>query len=312
MNIKKNIKNPFGWYVVSAAMFFLALPLSAQSGQNMPAAGSTEPLYVLNLVWTEEQYALRYEVVIEQRTAGGYQGHLREFTMASSISLSLPVGQYRCRIIPYDFLDRPGEGSSWADFNVRPAKAPVTVALKEKEPKKKEPSVPKEPREKKESQKAFDIYLGAEWAPVIPAYGKELNEFLGFNFTAAGAAIRFDMVFYKPEVLNLGFEVKVPWYWYKAADQHVIGGDLNMLAQKWLPNGNMAFRIRAGGGLSYLPGNPYASVSLQEGIHINVGGSFIWLPLEHFCLETGADFSHFFTEDRSGCFTLFIGAGVRF
>jgi archaellum component FlaF (FlaF/FlaG flagellin family) len=109
------IKPPSLRKVLWAALFLLGLiPLPAQSGGYY-----LETRFMQRLAWIGDDYALRYEVIIEKENEGVYGGLLRESTNASFIDVSLPPGNYRYRVIPYDFLDRPRTGSEWISFEVR-------------------------------------------------------------------------------------------------------------------------------------------------------------------------------------------------
>jgi hypothetical protein len=68
--------------------------------------------------WTKDEYALRYEVLIEKEEHNKYSRVLREFSEEPFIFVSLPPGNYRLRVIPYDFRDIPGRGSNWKNFKV--------------------------------------------------------------------------------------------------------------------------------------------------------------------------------------------------
>ena len=73
------------------------------------------------IVWKGGENALRYAVEIDKSEAGSYLSQLREFTTSHQIDVSLPAGEYRFRIIPYDILDRPGEGTQWMTFEISAA-----------------------------------------------------------------------------------------------------------------------------------------------------------------------------------------------
>jgi len=68
--------------------------------------------------WTKDDYALRYEVVIQREENKKYSPALQEFTEDAFIIISLPPGNYRLRVIPYDFRDVPGRGTGWKNFKV--------------------------------------------------------------------------------------------------------------------------------------------------------------------------------------------------
>jgi len=70
------------------------------------------------ITWTRDDYALRYEVLIEKEENDKYSPVLREFTEEAYVFISLPPGNYRLRVIPYDFRDVPGRGTGWKNFKV--------------------------------------------------------------------------------------------------------------------------------------------------------------------------------------------------
>jgi len=74
--------------------------------------------------WTEVEHALRYEVLIEKEENGKYENIWKESTEEPFIDVSLSLGNYRFRVIPYDFRDVPGEGSEWRYF--RPLAVPAS------------------------------------------------------------------------------------------------------------------------------------------------------------------------------------------
>jgi len=82
-------------------------------------AQSENRLFSRRIVWRGDGYALRYAVEIDRVENGRYQTMLREFTSSFYIDVSLPLGEYRFRIIPHDILDRPAEASLWMRFEVR-------------------------------------------------------------------------------------------------------------------------------------------------------------------------------------------------
>jgi len=70
------------------------------------------------IAWTKDDYALRYEVIIEREEKNEYSPVLQEFTEDPFIFISLPPGYYRLRVISYDFRDIPGAGTAWKNFRV--------------------------------------------------------------------------------------------------------------------------------------------------------------------------------------------------
>jgi len=95
-----------------AVLFFcIANALFSQDDSDIPQ-------YRMAFAWTKDDYALRYEVLFEKEENGEYNVVLREFTEEPFIFVSLPPGNYRSRVIPYDFRDIPGEGTEWKRFKV--------------------------------------------------------------------------------------------------------------------------------------------------------------------------------------------------
>jgi len=105
-------------------LIWLSPVIGAQTSGYFIDPNSVEPRFIQRLAWRGGEYALRYEVIIERGVNGRYQSHLREFTTALFINVSLAPGEYRFRVIPYDVLDRPGVGSQWMPFVVRLALQP--------------------------------------------------------------------------------------------------------------------------------------------------------------------------------------------
>ncbi|MCL2174607.1 MAG: porin family protein [Treponema sp.] len=86
-------------------------------------AQSDEQLFTRRLIWHGDEHVYRYAVEVDRSDNGVFRRHLREFTTASFLSVSLPAGDYRFRVTPHDILDRPGEATRWVSFQVR---APVS------------------------------------------------------------------------------------------------------------------------------------------------------------------------------------------
>ena len=79
------------------------------------------------LSWSGDEYALRYEVVVEKEVEGVYKESLRKFTEAFFIETSLSPGDYRYSVIPYNLLNRPAERSEWVSFKVLSALNPELI-----------------------------------------------------------------------------------------------------------------------------------------------------------------------------------------
>ena len=99
------------WLIVF--LLFLTSFLYAQTNNN-------EERFTRRIVWRGGANAFRYAVEIDRLEPRGYRSYLREYTTALYVDVTLPLGEYRFRIIPYDILDRPAEGTAWMHFEIRP------------------------------------------------------------------------------------------------------------------------------------------------------------------------------------------------
>ena len=284
------VKTRFLWQIIFAAFFFLISSLFL-------LAQDMEPQYV-RLVWTEDESSYRYEVVIEKEEEGKRLSVLQEFTDTFFIEVLLPPGQYRCQVIPYDFLEKPGEVSQWISFKVQD---PKTTRPPEPEP----DSEPVYLSNRYDlvvnvrSQKKFGIYISGAWMPLFPIYGKE-NTFFDENISLLGAALRFGALYTNFNYFNPGLELTGSWYAPNAAT-----AGLNLLAQIRFPyHDEIALRFRLGAGSSF--------TAEGQAFHANLGASFVWFPLDHFFLEIGLDYVHLLTKDPSGCLRPWLGVGWQF
>ncbi|MCL2481655.1 MAG: hypothetical protein FWF38_08090, partial [Spirochaetaceae bacterium] len=100
--------------LIIAILFITALtPLLAQtSGYYMVLR------FVQRLTWVGDEYAMRYEVIIEKEEKGEYRRFSHEFTETNFIEVSLLPGNYRYQVIPHDFLDQPIPVHEWIRFEV--------------------------------------------------------------------------------------------------------------------------------------------------------------------------------------------------
>lgn len=306
-NISLIIKSRFLKLAVLTALFFISRPLWAQSGHYV-----IEQRYVQQLAWIGDEYTLKYEVVIEKKEDKGYRVFMREFTELPRLLISVPPGNYRYRIIPYDFLEQPGEASAWVNIDIKPAPdLPPDGEIIE------DGNLPQSV-----SNKIISLYLSAAWYPSIPIYGR-MFEIFGSDFYASGALIRFGLLFNKQKLFNPGLELSTSWYALNkdqdgdaiAINAGVMG--INFVAREWLPNRKMAFTIRAGGGISFQTGEinigdySYSMGGLIP--QLNADASFLWLALKQFYLEIGISFNHFIIENNfSGCLRPWLGVGWQF
>jgi hypothetical protein len=327
------------------ALFLTVFSLPAQSASPQGGRRVIEQRYVQQLVWTGDEYTLKYEVAVELDEGEGYRVFMREFTESSGFQISLPPGNYRYRVIPYDFLEQPGEPSDWIILNVRSAPiVPVEVRTDEADnyvltPYDDSQLVPGvseiviknpdelEPREgiltvEKREDKPVNIYLTGEWAPLIPLYGG-VREIFGTEFYPTGATLRFGLIFTKPKLFSPGLELSTSWYALGKAEETnqidlqagVIG--INFVAQKWFANQKLAFSLRAGAGLAFQLGDLKSGqdLYLMDRLvpQINLEPSFLWLAVKQFYIETGVSYTLFLnTSNQSACLRPWIGIGWQF
>jgi hypothetical protein len=105
-----------GYFLPVVLYFFLPVFLLAQN---------EDARFNQFLTWTGDEYARRYEVVIEKEEGEGTYIELRrESTSGLFIELSLSSGKYRCQVIPHNILNQPGEASEWVYMEVIAARNP--------------------------------------------------------------------------------------------------------------------------------------------------------------------------------------------
>jgi hypothetical protein len=288
------------------AMLFPICPLWAQqSQQSQQSSGSggyyvTEQRYMQQLVWIGDDYTLKYEVVIEKSEGSldGYKAYLREFTEEPSLQVSLPLGKYRYRVIPYDYLEHPGEASDWENIEIKPALLNTD-----------------------ETANPINLYVSASWTPLFPLYGR-MREISENKFYAAGASVRFGALYNKLKWFNPGVELSASWYDInndQSSDTIGIKTGLtgiNIAAQKPLPN-KMAVTLKAGAAILY----QISEINIEDYSYwtgglapqINVEASFIWFAYKQLYLEAGLGFYHLLNDgDNSGILRPWLGAGWQF
>ncbi|MCL2441426.1 MAG: procyclic acidic repetitive family protein [Treponema sp.] len=276
---------------------------------------------VNRFAWSSD-YALRYEVVFERIVNENYVLHLQEFTAEQYIDLSLPVGSYRFRIIPYDILDRPSEPSEWRYIEVIPVPGsdtqvesrPVFEPMREPDPEPEqipvselqpEPEIPPQviEREPKERTYLFDplgavlCSAGAAWSPVLPVYG---NGF-GNDFSIFSSSLRMSVVFLTPLNIYLGPELIAI---YDVNDVTNLIAGVNILAMKWLPYERCALSFKFGVAASLVSDDDVYNI-------FNTGAAIRWRVTNSILLEAGFDFQHMFTL-ASGGLRPWIGIGYQF
>jgi hypothetical protein len=114
-------------------MFFCGLfPVQAQTAGFFLDPDSEEPRFIQRLAWSGGMYSLHCEVIIEKEKDGIYAGHHSAFTTGNYLDISLQPGNYRFRVIPYDILGKPVEGTGWEYFKVFSALMPELYQTGEK------------------------------------------------------------------------------------------------------------------------------------------------------------------------------------
>ena len=283
--------------------------------------------FVQRLAWIGDNYAMRYEVIIEKEEEGKYNRVLREFTEAFYIEVSLSPGKYRYQVIPHDFFDQPIPVTEWMDFEVlrgvtqeqlnrliQGEHEDITEDSGEEETDGTEISTAPEAEKIVEYQNQFDIYLGAAWIPLLPIYGE--NEFFGGNLSLFGMGARLGIVSAKQSFLSPGMELIASWRAYEiySGEQAAqsLTFDFNVLAQTRFPGGRTALNFRLGAGISLRSNASAVSAIGSYSIQTNIGVSFLWLIHKNVYMEFGMDHSQFFTEDYFGFLRPWIGFGYRF
>jgi len=120
MAINRKIKT-----IIITALFLSGLSaVQAQTVNYYLDPNSIEPRFIQRLAWSGGAYSLHYEVILENEKDGNYVNYLRKITTDHFMELSMPPGNYRFRVIPYDILGKPSVGTQWAPFVVYSAIKP--------------------------------------------------------------------------------------------------------------------------------------------------------------------------------------------
>jgi hypothetical protein len=298
--------------------------------------------------WKGGEYALRYEVIFERENNGAYRAHLRETTTSHFIEVSLPPGKYRFRVIPYDILGRPAEGSPWAEievlsiprqkpeiesaFNSVPEPEPESAAEPEPEKPEPEPESEVEPEpEKPEPEKTVFFRIGAAFG-----VGGSLTVYGNKFFDDPDVGLRTSIVFKTPYDIYVGPELTGDINRYGNLEKwkmYFFTFGLNLLAEKWLPNKIFGVGLKLGmiypsidisknwhgknrDELDYFREDDVGIIVAEEGFYAdrlipNIGASFYWLIKKHFLLEIGFNYMHIFNTS-SGYFRPMLGISYQF
>jgi hypothetical protein len=319
-----------------------SLSLQAQSGRYV-----IEQRYVQQLVWVEDQYVLKYEVVIERDEGRGYRAFMREFTEKNNFQISLVPGKYRYQVIPFDYLEQPGESSGWIFLNILPGPiVPVEVQTtgdnyllrsdtelipgvneivikNPDELKTKEGVLIVEKQRLSDGEKQFNFFLSALWSPLLPLYGG-MQEVYGNEIYLASTVFRFGVIYNNLKWwFDPGVELSTSWYTLnKVQAEYTIGMQggvigFNFLAQKRLPNQKMALTLRAGSGLGFQTGELTSDLDIYPtgGLlpQVNLDFSYLWQFWRQLYFEAGLSYNLFISKDNSsGCLRPWLGAGWNF
>jgi hypothetical protein len=272
--------------------------------------------YMQRLTWIEDEYARRYEVIIEKEEEGEYRELFQEFTTALFIEVPLLPGKYRCRVITHDFLNRPGPMPEWKYIEVVAAIDSETVNGTDDYEQVHLELVHKTD----DGDKKVDLFLNAAWTPsfTISDRGKRFFE---RDMALCGASVRFGVAltdnFFN---INPGLELPVSYNFFNTGtgeQAHLWSFGLNLTALKRLPGNRTALTFRLGGGYGLLftdDASTAASFSGWKSIHINSGVSFLLFVMDkrnefQMYLETGLDYAHWFTSPTSYYFRPWVGIG---
>jgi len=338
------------YLLLAIILFVFTSFLSAQEAGYFIEEKGDEVKYVQRFVWRGGENALYYEVIFEREINGRYSQYLKETTKAQFIEVSLPPGNYRFRVIPYDILGRPTEGSQWANIVVLPVPKPEQyeelkpeskTALKpepEPEPETKEEEVKPE----KEKTVFFRIGTAIGIGSRLSLYG---NRYFGDSGDSY-IGLRTSLVFKVPSDIYIGPEFTVDTNRYGNIEDwklffYTFG--INLLAEKWSPNKIFGVGLRAGllypsidiqknwhemsqEQNEYFRNEVMSVYATEENIYKerlipNIGASIFWLIKKHLLLEFGFNYFHLYPIRRdiiirnyppSGFFCPMLGLSYQF
>jgi len=98
--------------------------LHAQTAGSFLDPNSVEPRFIQRLAWSGGTNSLYCEVIIEKQEGGEYVGYMSKITNDNHFDITLPPGNYRFRVTPYDVLGKPSAGTQWSPFTVYNAVKP--------------------------------------------------------------------------------------------------------------------------------------------------------------------------------------------
>jgi hypothetical protein len=172
-----------------------------------------------------------------------------------------------------------------------------------------------------QGQFKVNVFLSAALLPSFAIYDNGI--FFGLSRSFAGVAGPFGVVTAESYFnINPGLELAVSYNFFNAgsgtgSQVHLLSFALNLLAMKRFPEGNLdpsGSRRRVPGdrtALTFRLGAGYSVISPGDGAaHVNMGLSFLLFVTDNWYLETGLDYSHWFTDHPpSGCLRPWVGVG---
>jgi hypothetical protein len=322
------------YLLLALFLFLFSSFLSAQSPGYFVEEKDDEIKYIQRFVWKGGENALQYDVVFERERNGAYIPYLKETTKAQFIEVSLPPGHYRFRVIPYDILGRPVEGSMWTNVEIFPV--PNLEQYEEQKPEIKtaqkpelKPEIEEEPKVKEpEKEKTVFFRMGALFEPRFNLYGGT-EYFGGEDINGEGGGLRTSIVFKIPLDTYIGTELTATvnrqgninkWKLF----YYTLG--LNILAEKWSPKKILGVGFRIGvlyPGIdiqenwremneeqgAYFNRKEVDIIAADEGFYPerlipNIGASLYLLIKKHLLFELGFDYMHILTAKDATEFPL--------
>jgi hypothetical protein len=313
------------YLLLAIILFVFTSFLSAQTSGYFIEEKGDEVKYVQRFVWKGGEHTLYYEVVFEREVNGTYTPYLKETTKAKFIEVSLPPGPYRFRVIPYDILGKPAEGSQWVNIHV----FAVTQPNQYKEP---EPETAIKPKPEPESEEETEVEEPEKEKTVFfrmgaaIGIGSRLNLYGNKYFGDSGdppIGLRTSIVFKTPSDIYIGPELTGDVNRYGNIENwklfyYTFG--FNILAEKWSPKKIFGVGFKVGvlypsidmkknwhemtsDQRDYFKEKEIEIIALEKGFHAerlipNIGASFYWLIKKHFLLELGFDYMHIFPAEN--------------
>jgi hypothetical protein len=277
--------------------------------------------FIQRLTWVEDEYARRYEVIIENEEEGEYRELFQEFTTALFIEVPLLPGKYRCRVITHDFLNRPGPVPEWKYIEV--------FAVLDSEPVHGTDDIELIHSELAQTTVGadsvrladkVDLFLSTAWTPSF-TISDGGNRFFKRDMALSGATVRFGVVLKESYFdINPGLELPVTYSFFNTGSgeqAHLLAFGINLTALKQLPGNRTALTFRLGAGYGHLftdDADAADSFSGGKSFHINAGVSFLLFVMEQrngfrMYLETGLDYTQMLPDLSSSCFRPWIGVG---